>query len=183
MGVRGGGALALAAFTLALPWVARLMQSVSAVAVDRADVILGVLLVIVAARALLQRKKPSGETPKAPRHQATVEPHLLEYFGYGALMIATDASSLVLYIAIIKEAGQSSAPDIARAAAVAIGYLAVMLPALVPAGIATVAPAQTDRVLKPLGAWAKAHSTPITVIICLVFGGYLLFKGLAPLVH
>jgi hypothetical protein len=98
-------------------------------------------------------------------------------------MIATDASSLVLYIAIIKEAIQSSAPDAARLSAVVIGYAAVMLPALLPAVVASVAPKQTDRVLKPVGAWAESHSTAITVVICVAFGAYLLFKGLAPLVR
>jgi hypothetical protein len=46
-----------------------------------------------------------------------------------------------------------------------------------------VAPKQTERVLKPLGAWAQKHSTAITVVICVVFGAYLLIKGLAPLVR
>jgi len=178
-----GGAAALAAFTLAVPWVAGLLQSVAGVTLDRIDVILGALLLAVAVRVLLKRKNPAPAAGKAPRHRETAAPHLLEYCGYGALMIATDASSLVLYIAILKEAGQSSAPDAARAAAVAMGYLAVMLPALVPAVIATLAPAQTDRVLKPLGTWAKEHATPITVAICLIFATYLLIKGLPPLIH
>jgi len=178
-----GGATVLVAFTLAVPWIARLLQSVKGVALDRIDVVLGALLLAVAVHALLKRKNPGSETAKAPKHHATTAPHLLEYFGYGALMIATDMSSLVLYIAILKEAVESSAPDAARATAVAIGYFAVMLPALAPACIATLAPAQTDRVLLPLGAWAKKHSTPITVAICLVFAAYLLIKGLAPLIH
>ena len=178
-----GGAAALVAFTLAIPWVARLMDSVSPVVIQRADVLFGVLLLAVAIRALLKRKSPSSGATRAPRHQGTPAPHLGEYFGFGALMIATDASSLVLYIAIMKEAALSSAPDPARIAAACLGYLAVMLPAIVPAAIASLAPAQTDKVLKPLGAWAQKHSTAITVVICLVFAAYLLVKGLAPLIH
>jgi len=178
-----GGCTALAAFTVAIPWVAELMKSVSAVAIQRVDVLLGVLLLAVAIRKILKRKSPGAETTRAPKHQAKSTPRLLEYLGFGALMIATDASSLVLYIAIIKEAMQASVPDTARVAAVAIGYVAVMLPALVPAAIATIAPAQTDRLLKPLGAWAQKHSTAITVVICVAFGGYLLVKGLAPGAH
>jgi hypothetical protein len=98
-------------------------------------------------------------------------------------MIATDASSLVLYIAIMREAGQSQAPAPARLTAVALGFLAVMLPALIPACTASLAPSQTERVLVPLGEWATKHSAAITVTLCLVFAGYLLFKGLAPLLH
>ena len=98
-------------------------------------------------------------------------------------MIATDASSLVLYVAIMKEASLSGPPAAARLAAVAMGYLAVMIPALVPAIIASVAPKQTDKLLVPLGDWAKRHSTAITVVICGVFAAYLLFKGLWPLLH
>ncbi|MEI7814188.1 MAG: hypothetical protein WCJ13_05310, partial [Coriobacteriia bacterium] len=43
-----GGCTALAAFTVAIPWVAELMKSVSAVAIQRVDVLLGVLLLAVA---------------------------------------------------------------------------------------------------------------------------------------
>jgi hypothetical protein len=178
-----GGAAALVAFTVAVPWVAQLMKSVSPRAIQSADVVFGLLLLAVAVRKILKRKGPSGDTARAPKHQATSAPRLGEYFGFGALMIATDASSLVLYIAILKEAVTSDAPSTARLVAVAIGYIAVMLPALVPAVVATVAPAQTDRVLKPLGAWAQKHSTAITVVICVVFGVFLLAKGLAPLIR
>jgi hypothetical protein len=178
-----GGCVALVAFTLAVPVVARLMSSVNPDVVRSADIVLGLLLLAVAVRKLIKRKSPGSETTRAPRHKGTAAPHLGEYFGFGALMIATDASSLVLYIAIIKEAYQSGPPAPARLAAVAMGYVAVMLPALVPACIATLAPKQTDRVLIPLGEWAKKHSTAITVVICLVFAAYLLVKGLAPLIR
>ena len=176
-----GGAAALAGFTLVVPWVARFMDSVSPVVIQRADVLFGALLLLVAIRAVFRRKKTDAGTTHAPRHKGTSTPRLGEYFGFGALMIATDASSLVLYIAIMKEAAQSNAPDPARIAAVVLGYIAVMLPALIPAAIASIAPAQTDRLLKPLGAWAQKHSTAITVVICLVFATYLLVKGLSPL--
>jgi zinc transporter ZupT len=177
-----GGAAALAAFTLAVPWVASLMKSVNPLAVHWADIAFGLLLLGLAVRRLLTRNRPGSEAKRVPEHQASSSPRLGEYFGFGAVMIATDASSLVLYIAIMKEAATAQAPDAARAAAVAIGYVAVMLPAVVPACIATLAPKQTDIMLKPLGAWAKEHSTAITVVICVVFGAYLLVKGAAPLI-
>lgn len=176
-----GGSLALLAFTLAVPWIASAMHSVSREAIAWADVILGVLLLAVAVRKVLLRNRP--EKSRAPKHPATKSPHLLEYGGFGAIVVATDASSLVLYIAIMKEAVNPGPPVDARLAAVAIGFLAVMIPALVPAIIASVAPAQTDKLLVPLGAWAKKHSAAITVVICVAFGGYLLFKGIAPFLH
>jgi hypothetical protein len=177
-----GGAVALAAFTVLVPWLGQLLKSVGPGVVQSADVVFGVLLLAVALRRLLKRKDPDGQTTRAPKHAGTPAPHLWAYFGFGALMIATDASSLVLYTAIIKEAAVSKAPDAARVAAVALGYLAVLLPALVPVALATITPAQTDRVLRPLGAWSQKHSTAITVTICLVFSAYLLAKGLIPLV-
>jgi threonine/homoserine/homoserine lactone efflux protein len=158
------------------------MKSVNPLAVHWADIAFGLLLLGLAVRRLLTRNRPGSEAKRVPEHQASSSPRLGEYFGFGAVMIATDASSLVLYIAIMKEAATAQAPDAARAAAVAIGYVAVMLPAVVPACIATLAPKQTDIMLKPLGAWAKEHSTAITVVICVVFGAYLLVKGAAPLI-
>jgi hypothetical protein len=177
-----GGAVALGAFTVLVPWLAQLLKSVGPGVIRSADVIFGVLLLVVALRKLLKRKDPDGGTTRAPKHAGTPAPHLWAYFGFGALMIATDASSLVLYIAIIKEAAVSAAPEAARVAAVALGYLAVLVPALVPVALATIAPAQTDHVLKPLGAWSQKHASAITVTICLVFAAYLLVKGLVPLV-
>lgn len=176
-----GGCAALVAFTLAVPVVAKMMDSVNPDVVRSADIVFGLILLAVAVRRLIKRKSPDSSAKRAPRHKATTAPRLGEYFGFGAIMIATDASSLVLYIAIIKEAYQSGPPVPARLAAVAIGYAAVILPALIPACIASLAPAQTDRLLVPLGEWAKKHSTAITVVICLVFAAYLLFKGIAPL--
>jgi threonine/homoserine/homoserine lactone efflux protein len=159
-----------------------LMKSVNPLALHWADIVFGLILLGLAVRKLITRNRPSGDAKRAPKHQASSSPHLGGYFGFGAVMIATDASSLVLYIAIMKEAATAHAPDAARAAAIAIGYVAVMLPALIPACIATLAPKQTDSVLKPLGAWAKKHSTAITVVICVVFGVYLLVKGVTPLI-
>jgi hypothetical protein len=178
-----GGAAALGVFTILVPWLAGLLKSVNPVAIDSVDTVFGVLLLLVAARKVLTRKKTDAVSARAPRHQQTPAPHLGEYFGFGAVMIATDASSLVLYIAIIKEAIQSSAPQPARMSAVALGYVAVMLPALIPAALATVAPKQTDKVLKPIGGWATRHSATITVVICIVFGAYLMVKGLSPLLR
>jgi zinc transporter ZupT len=177
-----GGAATLVAFTLVVPWVANLIRSVNPLAVHWMDIVFGLLLLGLAVRRLLTRNRPSSASTRVPKRQTTDNPRLGQYFGFGALMVATDASSLVLYIAIMKEAATSQAPDAARIAAIAIGYAAVMLPALVPACIATLAPTQTDSVLKPLGEWAKRHSTAITVVICVVFGAYLLVKGIAPLV-
>lgn len=176
-----GGTAALIAFTVAVPWVAGLMKSVSPGAIRSADIVFGLLLLALAVRSLLKHKGSGDSKSRLPKHDETAAPHLGAYLGFGALMIATDASSLVLYIAILKEAMVSTAPDAARATAVAIGFLAVMLPALIPAALATVAPAETDRLLKPLGAWAQEHSTALTVVICVVFGAYLLFRGIAPL--
>lgn len=178
-----GGCAALAAFTAAVPWVAKMMDSISPVVVQRGDVILGLLLVALAVRKVVKGKAPGSETTRAPKHKATAASRLGEYFGFGAVMIATDMSSLVLYLAIMREAGQSHAAETARIAVVAMGYLAVMLPALVPACIASIAPKQTELLLVPLGAWSKKHSTAITVVICSVFAAYLLAKGLAPLFH
>ena len=178
-----GGAATLAAFTVLIPWLAGALKSVGPGVVQSADVVFGVLLIAVAIRKLLKRKDPDGEKTRPPKHEGAPAPHLWAYFGFGALMIATDASSLVLYVAILKEAAVAKAPDAARIAAVALGYLAVLLPALVPVAFATIAPAQTDRVLTPLGAWSQKHATAITVTICLIFAAYLLAKGLVPLVR
>lgn len=177
-----GSFVVLAAITAAAPFLGKWLAAVNPTAIARIDVVLGLILLALAVRKLLTRKSSEASAKdRAPKHPQAQTPHLLEYFGFGAVMLATDFSSTVLYMAILKEAALSHDPDWARLAAVAMGFVAVMLPALLPTVLGTLAPKASDKLLKSLSAWMSKHSTAITVAICLVFAAVLLVKGLQPL--
>jgi threonine/homoserine/homoserine lactone efflux protein len=179
-----GGAVAMLALTVAAPLVARAMHSVKPAVIDRADVVLGVLLLLLAGWNMFRSPNAAESAKKrAPVGGAGAKAHLAEYFGFGVVLIATDFSSTILYLAALKEIAYARIPPTEMLAILAIPFFAVLAPAVIPAALSSVAPRQSDRALKPLAAWMGGHSKVITVAISVVFGIYLLARGLPPLLH
>jgi len=179
----GGAALTLFALTLAAPVVAQALHSVKPVIIDRVDVLGGVLLLALAARNVLRKHDTSESAKKRAPRTASDKAHLLGYLGFGVVLIATDFSSTILYLAALKDIASANIATAEKYALVLIPFSAVMAPALIPTALSTLAPRLSDRALKPVAAWTGAHSTAITVAICAVFGVYLIVRGLLPLVH
>jgi hypothetical protein len=182
--VVAGATVAMLVLTLAAPIAAQAMRSVKPMDMHWADVILGVLLLALAASTLLRKHNAS----QAAKHRAPVAgstPHarLFEFAMFGIVLIATDFSSTVLYLAAMKDIGQAHIPMTAKAAVLAIPFVAVLAPALVPTFLSSVAPKQSDALLEKTAAWTGDHSKAITVAICVIFGVYLLAKGLPPLLR
>ena len=179
-----GATAALVALTVAAPYAAQAMRSVNPLTMHWVDVAFGVVLLGLALRAGL-RKHDATHTAKhkAPAEDSTKRPRLPEFALFGIALLATDLSSTVLYLAALKAIGDSHLPDVQQLAVVAIPFFAVLAPAIVPTFLSTVAPKKSDALLKKVAAWTGAHSKAITVTICVVFGVWLLAKGLPPLLH
>ena len=177
-----GATLAMVALTLAAPIAARAMRSVKPVDLHWIDVAFGVLLLGLGLRAFL-RKPNASQTAKhrAPAAGSTRGPRLLEFALFGVALLATDLSSTVLYLAALKAIGLSHIAGSAQIAVAAIPFFCVMAPAIVPAFLSSVAPKQSDTLLKEVAGWTGAHSKAITVAICVIFGVVLLAKGVPPL--
>ena len=177
-----GATATMVALTLAAPVVARAIHSVKPVIIDRVDVVGGVLLLALAAWNLLRRPRTAKRGDHGQSSDAAgTKARLAEYFGFGVVLIATDFSSTILYLAALKDIASAHVAYGAKLAVLAIPFLAVLAPALVPAALATLAPRASDRVLKSLAGWTGKHSKAITVGIATVFGIYLLARGLPPL--
>jgi hypothetical protein len=142
------------------------------------DVVAGLALLGLAVHTVLRRKDGSGKArhKKAPGDKAG--PALGAYFAIGVALLLTDVTSLVLYLPALKDIAQAKdVPSEAKLAIAAIPFFAVIAPMLIPSVLASVAPAMTDRVLKPFGAWVDGHSRAIGLVIEIVFGVALLIKG------
>lgn len=172
-----GAATILLAFTLAVPLLVRTFGATNPRLVDGVDVGLGVLLLGLGVWTLVRRKPSASATRRAPKKTAAATPSLGEYFAFGAAMIATDFSSLVLYVAAIKDISRAHIVVGARLAVALLPFIAVLAPALVPALFGTVAPRESDRLLRPVAAWVGKYAKTITVAVSLVFGVYLIAKG------
>jgi threonine/homoserine/homoserine lactone efflux protein len=177
-----GATAAMLALTIAAPLVARALHSVNPIVIDRVDVIAGVLLLLLAVWNLTRKPNAADDAKKrAPSPASSGKRRLAEYFAFGIILIATDFSSTILYLAALKDIGYAHVAYALRLAVLVIPFFAVLAPAVVPAALASLAPRASDRALKPLAAWTGRHSKVITVAIAVVFGVYLLAKGLPPL--
>jgi uncharacterized membrane protein YfcA len=174
----------LLAITVVAPLLGRSLSQVNERSVEWLDVCFAALLLFVAFRQAFN-KTPADEASKkrAPRRHSIPRPHLPEYFGFGAIMIATDFSSLVLYLAALKVIGRAHVSTQEQVMVLVIPFVAVLLPALLPAVLGSLAPKTADRVLKPLAGWVGRNSRVIIIAVSLIFAAYLLIKAVPPLLR
>ena len=180
-GVTVGLVLATLLFVVAAQWISKMRPNPTVLA--STDVVFGAALLALAVWTALRRKPPSAKQRARRGPKDAAGSALPAYFGIGLALLATDASSLVLYLPAMKAIVQSSVGQSAKIAVATIPFLAVIAPALLPAALATIAPRTADRLLKPFGAWVEAHSKQVTIAIEIVFGVALLLKGGARLLH
>lgn len=137
------------------------------------DVALGVILLLLAVRAVLHH---GGDRTRHPSPHP--EPRLGRYLGYGVAMMLVNISTLALFIPAVK--------DVA-VAKVGLGNEVLTLGGLVvvvtvtawgPLLLSLVAPATADRVLAAISGFVGRHGSAIAAAVLAVFGTYLLVKGL-----
>lgn len=138
------------------------------------DIVLGGVLLVLALREVVVA--PKAKEPKA-RHKLGVG----AAFVLGMLVMAANFSSLVLYLAALKEivrADVATASElVVTAAFIVIMLLAVELPLL----LTVVAPGSSERLLTNIGATVKRNSRAITIVVLVIFGAYLAVKGVMSL--
>ena len=176
-----GLVLATAFFVLLAQWIAKLRPNPTVLA--STDVVFGVALLGLAVFTSVRHSSPAAKRRSEHSPADSAGPSLPAYFGIGLLLIATDASSLVLYLPAMKDILQSTVSQTEKLAVAAIPFFAVLAPGLLPVALATVAPKTADGVLGPVGAWVNEHSKAVTMAVEIVFGVALLLKGSSKLLH
>jgi threonine/homoserine/homoserine lactone efflux protein len=140
------------------------------------DLALGVLLVLVGLRALAKgpaEPKPAGE-PKR-----TAGP--VRSFALGFAAMATNVTTLALYMPAMKLIATSHVSTADRALAHVIVALITLAPAAVPVALVAVAPGSSRRVLAAVSRFMNDHRRAIPVALGFGFGAWLIVKGLAAL--
>lgn len=150
---------------------------------DSIDIAFGVLLLALAgrqvARILKGRAKPDVSDDE--EIEASVPKHgtaTIKYLAGGAAAMLMNFSTIVIYIPamrILAEPGHTTAE---RAVGLAYVTLIAMAVAIIPIALYASAPRFAARMLEPVGTWTKRHSKEIGAVILIVFGIYLLFKGM-----
>jgi threonine/homoserine/homoserine lactone efflux protein len=140
------------------------------------DSVLGGLLI---ALGLFRLVRPHA--PKDPSDTPRSGGSLTKSFAIGLAAMASNVTTLVLYVSAVKEAARAPVDDAERAGALAIVIAIAMLPATLPLALYSVSPKRAGTALGRLNGFLGRHSNAVTVVVCFGFGIYLLVKGVSEL--
>jgi len=136
----------------------------------------GILLWAAALKQVYAENEPDALLAKWMTLTTALTP--ARAFGLGALLVATSARAWLFTldaIGVIGQAGLSVGQNIAAFLLYVLGAeLLLVLPIL----ITVWAPARFDAVAE----WLRGHDRPITIAVCLVVGGFLLWRGASGLI-
>jgi threonine/homoserine/homoserine lactone efflux protein len=136
------------------------------------DIVLGALLLLLAARKLLTKPKAKKEKPHKQRS-------LFAEFAFGAGLMAVNVETLLLVLASVKALVGSKIGVGAEALGLLAIVLIVTVSATLPPLITFVIPKQSEKALKWLNKETTKHQRGIAVGFLIFFGVYLLYKGLS----
>lgn len=135
------------------------------------DIGLGVLLLALGAWLLLPRRTASS-SPTAPTGAGKL-------LTLGVAMMVTNLSTLVMVVAGLREVVRADVDVAGELIAVGVLVAGALTPVLLPLGLDVVAPGPSRRLLDPAQRLVARHGTTIGVVVSLIFGTYLIGRGLA----
>lgn len=146
--------------------------------IDWLDIGLGLFLLGLGFKKLMKKPKPDSAPSRFARQTGSgVKP--VRFLIVGVLAMATDFSSIVLFIPAVKDIVAASVSSMDKFLVSMMPFVAVLLPAIVPLLAAVLAPETADRVLSKIHAWLGRNNRVISVSLAFVFGAYLLWRGVS----
>ncbi len=136
------------------------------------DIALGALCLVAMLVSLRPKKKEArhlmgGKDLKASRA-----------FLLGIIAMLTNMSTIVCYLAGAHEISKAALGSGESLLALALLILVTLTTILIPIGIYFVFPKRSDKAMSSFNAWLSRHSKVIGASVLLVFGAYLLIKGI-----
>jgi hypothetical protein len=135
------------------------------------DIALGALCLLLIPWSLLKRQKEQG--PKVE--------HDLNAFGalsLGCVSMAVNSSTLVIFISGLHVISKARLAAYESALAVATLTIFTLITVLIPMAIYFIFPVKSEKLLASLKTWLTKHKKVIGIGILLIFGIYLLEKGI-----
>jgi hypothetical protein len=142
------------------------------------DVMAGVLLVLLAVGTLLRGLLKEPGVPSAEPPTAGRDPGLLSAFLLGVVIMTTNISTILLYLPAMRAISAARVTDPDKVVAVAVALLITLLPVMVIYLLAVLVPTYSKPLLERMHGFIDRHQRTIGIVVELVFGVYLVLKGL-----
>ena len=178
----GGAAAILIAFSaLGLTLLQNLHSGHNRSSVDASiDLAAGVLLTLLAARALHPRKTAAESHHDRTRRRLADMPTIL-FVGVGGLGMLVNFSTLLLFLPALHEISRSSVSLAGKGATWLILVVITLLPVLIPVTLVVILGPRASPLLGRLNTFVGGYSRQITVTIEVLFAVVLIWKGIAEL--
>jgi hypothetical protein len=144
------------------------------------DLLFAALLLFIGGRALARqlRGAPAAAPGSHDEHRG-VRPSRAFAIGIGSM--ASNFTSLILFLPAMKDVGAAPVAPDARAIVAAVIVAIVLSTIWLPLLLSTVAPRTVDALLADVAAFFEKNQRAVTVLLGLGFGAYLLIRGLGEL--
>jgi threonine/homoserine/homoserine lactone efflux protein len=143
--------------------------------------VLGVLLLLVAARTWRGRPRAGGEA-ELPKWMQTIDTFRApKSLAFGALLSGVNPKNLLLTVGAAAAIAQTGIDTGEQAISLAVFILVGTLGPGVPVAIYFAMGDRAKRLLDELKGWLGAHNAAIMAVLCLVIGAKLIGDGVAGL--
>ena len=145
------------------------------------EIVLGVVLLVVAAREF--RRRPRGdEEPTMPKWMGTIDKTTpAAAFGLAVVLSGANPKNLLLAVGGAAAIAQTSTDSGQQVIAYAVFALIGTVGVGIPAGIYFAMGARSEKLLARLKDWMSAHNAVIVTVLCLIIAAKLIDDGISGL--
>ena len=142
--------------------------------------VVGIVMLITALMKWRKEEDPDAPPPKWLAILGGLS--ALQAFGIGALLMALDVKQWVLTLSAIAVIEQAQLSHTGNVLVYLFFVVAAQSLVLAPILVSAVAPTQAARMLDAMQGWVERNSRVIMIAVLLVFGVWLLWKGINGLI-
>jgi hypothetical protein len=173
----GGALVALAVTVLGLLLASRASPTTGPHAHAVIDAVLGSLLLALGVVALAIKPRKDGRSLSGLDSQS--ERRQLGTCAFvGLLAMGLNVSSLVPFLAAVREVGRAVVSMEVKGVALGVAWMLLLLPMVLPLVIYLIAPNAAARILTPISIVATKYGRYLVAAICLILGSVFIWEGL-----
>jgi hypothetical protein len=136
----------------------------------------GGLLIVLGLRSLLNAPDPDAQPPRWIESTHSMSP--ARAFGFGMVLFPIQIKNLAIFVACVNLIAAASLSPLGSAVVLGLVLVVFAVPVLLFIGLYAAVPQRASELLGYLRAWMEKNSRMITVVLCFVFGTFLLLRSL-----